>query len=74
MKINWNEIAREVAALEGGKRNLPISQIREVLRCFRIVLWRRYRGSSWGLVDFLCNLITRVHRDGKAWSKANDSN
>ena len=74
MKPNWNEIAREVAALEGGKVNLPIAQIKEVLRCFRIVLWRRYKLNIALWMDFLRDLAKRSIADGAKWSKANDSN
>lgn len=74
MKVNWNEIANEVAALEGGKVNLPIAQIKEVLRCFRIVLWRRYRGTWLVWSGFIFDLSRRVCRDGEKWSNRNGSN
>lgn len=74
MKVNWNEIAREVAALEGGKVNVNIAQIKEVLRCFRIVLWRRYKLSMPPWMDFLRDLSQRSIADGAKWSEANDSN
>lgn len=74
MKVNWNEIANEVAALEGGKVNLPIAQIKEVLRCFRIVLWRRYKLSMPPWICFLCDLAQRSIADGAKWSERNDSN
>lgn len=32
MKINENELAKTVAAGEGGKVNLPIGQVKEVIR------------------------------------------
>ena len=31
--MNMNDIAKEVARLEGGKKQLSIAQIKEVLRC-----------------------------------------
>lgn len=74
MKVDWNEIAREVAALEGKKVAVNIAQIKEVLRCFRIVLWRRYKDSALQWMTFLCDLAARVSREGRKWSKDNDSN
>lgn len=74
MKVNWNEIAHEIAALEGGKVNLPIAQIKEVLRCFRIVLWRRYGSTINDWLDCCNELIRRAMRDGWKWSDDNDSN
>lgn len=74
MKVNWNEIAREVAAHEGGKVNLSIAQVKEVLRCFRIVLWRRYKDSALQWMGFIYDLAARVSREGRKWSQDNDSN
>lgn len=31
--MNLNELAKEISSLEGGKRNLSIGDIKEVLRC-----------------------------------------
>jgi uncharacterized protein with PhoU and TrkA domain len=39
--VNENEIAREVAQLEGGKVSLSIAQVKEVLACLRHVLGTR---------------------------------
>jgi hypothetical protein len=36
--MNLNEVAKEVSKLEGGKVNLQISQIKEVLHCLGHVL------------------------------------
>ena len=74
MKPNWNEIAREVAALEGKKVAVNIAQIKEVLRCFCVVLWRRYFKSHVLLMGFLGDLTKQVDRAGGAWSDDNDSN
>lgn len=74
MKPNWNEIAHEVAALEGKKVAVNIAQIKEVLRCFRIVLWRRYGNSASSWARLIADLVTRSVRDGEKWSQDNDSN
>ena len=34
-KINENDLAKAVTALEGGKVNLPIGQVKEVIRCLK---------------------------------------
>jgi len=31
--MNLNELAKEVCSIEGGKVNLPIAQVKEVMRC-----------------------------------------
>lgn len=31
--MNLNQLAREICKREGGKVNLPIAQVKEVLRC-----------------------------------------
>lgn len=38
MKINLNEVAVTVAKAEGGKREVDISQIKQVMRLFLIEL------------------------------------
>lgn len=67
MKVNWNEIARDITKLEGGKVNLPIAQVKEVLRCFRIVLWLKYKDSVLQWMGFLYDLAKRVSGDGEAY-------
>lgn len=37
-KANLNLLAREIADLEGGKQNLSIAQIKEVLSCLGTIL------------------------------------
>lgn len=37
-KANLNLLAQEVADLEGGKKNLSIAQIKEVLKCLGTIL------------------------------------
>lgn len=74
MQVNWNEIANEVASLEGGKVNLPIAQVKEVLRCFRIVLWRRLGTSAIAWMGFIYDLAARACTEGRKWSDDNDSN
>ncbi len=39
--LNMNTLAKEVAAMEGGKVNLPIAQISEVLKCTFILLAKK---------------------------------
>lgn len=63
MKVNWNDIAREIAALEGGKVNLSIAQVKEVLRCFRIVIWKRFRHAPSAWLGFCLDLARRCSRD-----------
>lgn len=36
--MNLNELAKEISKLEGGKINLPIAQIKEVLKCLGAIL------------------------------------
>jgi hypothetical protein len=36
--MNLNDLAKEVALLEGGKQNLSIAQIKEVIKCVGMVL------------------------------------
>lgn len=33
-RINMNEVAKKVTLMEGKKIQLPIGQVKEVLRCF----------------------------------------
>lgn len=40
--MNMNDVARAICTLEGGKVNLPIAQVKEVLSCAR----RLCRGSN----------------------------
>lgn len=35
--MNLNELAKEIAKLEGGKKNLSIAQIKEVVRCLSLI-------------------------------------
>ncbi len=37
--MNLNELAKEVSALEGGKKNLSIAQIKEVIRCIGVIFY-----------------------------------
>lgn len=70
MKFNWNDIARDVCELEGGKVNLTIAQVKEVLRCFRIVLWRRLSGSALQWMSFLIDLVKRSQKDCEAYARS----
>lgn len=38
--MNLNELAKEISILEGGKQNLSIAQIKEVIRCLSMVQYR----------------------------------
>lgn len=40
MKINLNDVAVEVALIEGQKREIDITQIKETMKCVGIVLGR----------------------------------
>jgi hypothetical protein len=35
--VNLNELAKEISKLEGGRQNLSIAQIKEVVKCLSIV-------------------------------------
>lgn len=35
--MNLNELAREICKREGGKVNLPIAQVKEVIRIYRMI-------------------------------------
>jgi len=49
-KLNMNDIAVRICEMEGGVQNLPISQVKEVLKCFGkiyieedlIAVWWKY--------------------------------
>ena len=38
MKINLNKVAVSVSIAEGGKVNLPVAQLKEVIRCYNAEL------------------------------------
>lgn len=45
-KINENTLAKEIAALEGGKHNLSIAQVKEVLKMTFDLLSNQYKPSE----------------------------
>jgi hypothetical protein len=36
--MNLNQLAKQICALEGGKQNLSIAQVKEVLKCLGLIL------------------------------------
>lgn len=44
--MNLNHIATKVALMEGGKVNLPIAQVKEVMRCYNKVLANDHKPSE----------------------------
>lgn len=38
--MNLNELAKEISLLEGGKQNLSIAQIKEVIRCLSVIQYK----------------------------------
>ena len=57
------QMAKEVSELEGGKVNLSIAQILEVIKCFGIVLWRRR--------EYVKHFFTYSEKVGKKYDKDN---
>jgi len=46
-KINQNQLAVEVAGLEGGDKNLSIAQVKEVIKCLKLELMSpKYKASD----------------------------
>ena len=45
-KINLNKLAIDVSKEVGGRRNLSIAQIKEVIKCTFVILGERHRGSE----------------------------
>lgn len=46
MTINLNKVAKEVSVYEGGKQNLSIAQIKEVMKYYNTILARDYMPSE----------------------------
>lgn len=57
--MNLNELAKEISKLEGGKKELSIAQIKEVIKCLSIVLY---------LKDDDAGLAVRLWKNGKKWA------
>ena len=45
-KINLNDLAKEVTLMEGGKVNLPIGQVKEVMKYPFTILSQDYKASE----------------------------
>lgn len=56
---NLNDLARKVAALEGGVRELSIAEIREVIACVGAVLRRE---TVWSALCYLWAIWRRAGR------------
>ena len=46
MKINLNLVAREIASMEKGKKEVSIAQIKEVMKCFLKILNRHWNSNN----------------------------
>ena len=55
MKINLNDVAVEVARIEGQKTEIDITQIKETMKCFGVVL-------GWYHDDEIINVINRYRK------------
>jgi hypothetical protein len=62
MSLDLNELAEEVAKLEGGKVEVNIAQVKEVLHCLGQVL-ARYRW--WAAVYLILKLRDRAIMSNK---------
>ncbi len=47
MKVNLNDLAKDVCAIEGGKVNLNIAEVKQVLKCLGSVLTEK--GTEYAL-------------------------
>lgn len=55
-RINMNEMAKDITLLEGKKIQLPIGQVKEVLRCFLQYCARNFEPSQ------IVELLSRYKR------------
>ena len=58
-QINMNEVAKKVTLMEGKKIQLPIGQVKEVLRCFL-----QYCAKNFDPVQVV-NLLNRYKEGGQ---------
>lgn len=58
--MNLNTVAKQVCELEGGKVNLSIAQVKEVIKCLFIVLERYYVDSD--ILDTIERTYDRYNR------------
>jgi len=58
--MNLNTVAKQVCELEGGKVNLSIAQVKEVIKCTFLVLYTKY--GTGELLDALEGTYARHNR------------
>lgn len=61
MKVNWNKVAREVAYREGGKQQVSIAQIKEIIRCTAEVLFIDLQYRDWEVLEGLDRLLDKLN-------------
>ena len=60
-KINLNDVAVEVARIEGKKMEIDITQIKETMKCFGVVL-------GWYHDYEIIDVINRYRKKYEAWT------
>lgn len=65
--MNLNELAKEVAKLEGGKKNLSIAQIKEVIKCLSILIYEDCVPLFHG--NKKSEIVNRLYANGKRHSQ-----
>lgn len=61
--MNLNQLAKEVTKLEGGKINLSVAQVKEVLRCFGDVAYQA--GDDLAFLELCSKLYVRAQKRAK---------
>ena len=66
--MNLNELAKEISKLEGGKKELSIGQIKEVVKCISILI---YEDTLFEEHDnmYLSDLVIKLYKNGKKWAR-----
>lgn len=67
--MNLNELAKEISRLEGGKKELSIAQIKEVIKCMGVVLCRFYQADNHKEFVSVVAKIVRIGRPTKNGEK-----
>lgn len=63
--MNLSELAKEISRLEGGKKEMSIAQIKEVVKSLSVIFYR-LNGDSRNPPS-LDPLITKLLRNGEKW-------
>jgi hypothetical protein len=70
MALNLNDLARDISKLEGGKVNLPIAQIKEVLSWTLYLLGKHMaRGGYEAVIEILAK-CQKFYRNSKRRERA----